>query len=55
MVATRQGNPHGSVSVAYLREMANGTALVEHMPIILGFLNHIVVALNKFTYQLISL
>ena len=42
-------------TAAYLREMANGTALVEHMPVFLGFLNHVVEALNKFTYQLTEL
>ena len=39
----------------YLREMANGTALVGHMAIFLGFLNHVIEAMNKFTYQLIDL
>ena len=42
-------------TAAYLRLMATGATLAEYMPIILGFLNHIVKALNQPSYYLTTL
>jgi hypothetical protein len=42
-------------TASYLHEMADGKTEVDCMPVILGFLNHVVSALNQFQYALPTL